>query len=405
MDIALRTMAPDELRRFLEVTEASFGESLPDEVFEDLKHVIDPARSVGAFDGDKMVGTASAYSLRFTVPGGEVPGAGVSMVGVLPTHRRRGVMTKMMTAQLAEIRERGEPIATLWASEDTIYGRFGYGTATVQALIDIPRHRTQFVDGSPISGNFRLVDVEEAAKTFPAVYDTVRGRIPGMFGRSEAWWRHRNLRQPAKDEGPIFRVLLEHDGEPAGYAVYHVNPKWEKGFSGATVDVREAMAVSTRAQLDVWKFVFGIDLVESIRTTSFFLPVDHPLQLMLAQPRHLKFMLSNGLWVRILDVAAALEARTYSADGLLTIGIRDPIFDDVTGAWQMEVSGGRARVEKTAGDPDLSLGIAELGCVYLGQFTFARLAAAGRIEGAAGDVARADEMWRTDVTPWCPEIF
>lgn len=398
-------MQPDEARRFLETTEVSFGAGLPDDIFEDLRHVFEADRAIGAFDGDTMVGTAGAYSLRLTVPGGEVDCAGVTMVGVVPTHRRRGVMTSLMTHQLRDVAERGEPLAALWASEDAIYGRFGYGAASVQALIDVPRHRTTFVDDSPIQGTLRIVERDEAVRVFPKVFDPVRAETPGMFRRSETWWRHR-LRNPTRDEeGPFFHALLEHDGEPTGYAVYRVHQNWEKGASKGHVDLREVMAATPLAQRDIWKFVFGIDLVESVRSTSFFLPSDHPLQLMLAEPRYLNFLLSNGLWVRIVDVRAALEARGYASDGSVTFEIDDPLLEANSGTWRLEVSGGRGRADKVSGDGDVRLGIAELGCVYLGEFTFAQMLAAGRISATRDAAARADDMWRTAVAPWCPEIF
>jgi predicted acetyltransferase len=407
MDIELRNMGSDGARHFLEVVEAAFGAGLTDEVYDDLRHVVETDRALGAFDGEVMVGTAAAYSLRFTVPGGEVDGAGVTMVGVLPSHRRRGVMRRMMTSQLRDVRERGERIATLWASEDTIYGRFGYGAASVQGFLDIPRHRSQLVDDSPISGNVRMVEKDEALKTFPLVYDRVREQTPGMFRRSEPWWRHRILRNPSRDEGgPFFKAVLEHDGSPAAYAIYQVNQKWERGVSRGSVELREVMATTPRAQRDIWKFVFGIDLVESIRSEGFFLPADHPLQLMLAQPRYLGFQLLHGLWVRVIDVKEALEARTYGSDGTISLQVRDPLFDDNDGTWRIEVSGGGATATKVSGDADVALGISELGSLYLGGYSFRQMAAADRMEVPDRAVlARADALFRTEATPWCPEIF
>lgn len=406
MQTRLRGIEPGEARKWLEVTETSFGAGLPDDVFEDLRHVVETERAIGAFDGDAMVGTAGAYSLRMTVPGGEADCAGVTMVGVVPTHRRRGVMTAMMTRQLRDVAGRGEPLAALWASEDTIYGRFGYGAATMQALIDVPRHRARLLDDGPIEGRLRLVEQDEAIRAFAAVYDRVRAETPGMFRRSEKWWRHRIARNPTRDEdGPFFRALLEHDGEATAYAIYRVHQRWEQGVSRGSVELREVMAATPRGHRDIWKFLFGIDLVESVRSSGFFLPYDHPLQLMLAEPRYLNFLVSNGLWMRVVDVRAALEARAYASDGTITLGIHDPLLEGNSKTWRIEVDGGRAAVTPTAGDGDVRLGIADLGALYLGQFTFGRMHAAGRVAGPAGAVARADDMWRTTVAPWCPEIF
>lgn len=407
MQIRLRGIEPGEARKWLEVTETSFGAGLPDDVFEDLRHVVETSRSIGAFEGDTMVGTAGAFSLQLTVPGGETGCAGVTMVGVVPTHRRRGVMTAMMIQQLREVAEKGdEPLAALWASEDSIYGRFGYGAATVQALIDVPRHRARFLNDGPIEGSLRLVDQDEAIAAFPAVYDAVRARTPGMFRRSEKWWRHRVARNPTRDEdGPFFRALLERDGRREAYAIYRVHQRWEKGVSRGNVELREVMVATPDAQREIWKFVFGIDLVESVRSTGFFLPSDHPLLLMLAEPRYLSFLLSNGLWLRVVDVAAALGARGYAGDGTVTLEVHDTLLEANSGTWRLDVDGGRAEVTKVAGDGDVRLGVAELGALYLGQFTFGQMLDAGRIEGSAQAVSRADELWRTPNAPWCPEIF
>jgi predicted acetyltransferase len=182
---------------------------------------IDIERMHAAFDGDRIVGGAGAFSYDVSVPGGAtVPAAGVTVVGVLPTHRRRGILTQLMHAQLADARARGDAFAYLWASEGTIYPRFGYGLASRMGEMKLSRDRVAFAEPFEPRGVFRLVSLDESAELFPPLYEGMRKQRPGMFSRSESWWKTRRLAEAAwGPAAPKNRVLLELDGEPAGYAL------------------------------------------------------------------------------------------------------------------------------------------------------------------------------------------
>ncbi len=360
-------------------------------------------RMHAAWDDGRIIGGAGAFPFELTVPGGTLPCGGVTVVGVLPTHRRRGVLRAMMRAQLDDIRERGEPLATLWASEETIYGRFGYGLASLAGSIELPRTYNALRDPPDPGARTRLISLEEAKQLVPPVYDRVRLQTPGMFVRTEPWWELRNLADPPERRegaGAKNAVLLELDGEPAGYALYRLTMSWDDGSSSGHAQVIEAMADSPRAERELWRFLLELDWIATIRAS--LLPLDHPLLLLLRTPRRMKLRFGDGLWCRLVDVGAALSGRSYGADDELVLEVADEFLPENAGRWRL--AGGEA--SRTDADADLALNVTELGSVYLGGFTFADLLGAGLVrELKEGAVARADAVFRTDVKPWCPEIF
>jgi predicted acetyltransferase len=355
-----------------------------------------------AFDAGEIIGGAGAYPFGITVAGGSVACAGVTVVGVRPTHRRRGILRRMMTAQLADVRERGEPIASLWASEDTIYGRYGYGPASRCCEIRLPRIHADLRPGTPArEGTVRLVDHDEAMRAFPRIYERIGRGYPGFVLRTRDWWQHRILDDSEWRRfgaGPLNRVLLELDGKPAGYALYRIaqHPTEFK----RTLRVVETQGLDARATREIWRFLLGVDWMEDI--SARLLPTDHPIWHLVAHPRLLEMRVHDGLWVRPVDVGAALDARTYH-DGRATLEVvSDPLFADNVGCWT--IADGSAR--RSSRRPDVRLDVEALGSVYLSGFTFAELARSGRVEEAArGGIARADALFHTDTEPWCPEIF
>lgn len=360
-----------------------------------------------AFDGEEMIGTAGVYPFTFAIPGARIPAAGVTMVGVAPSHRRRGVLRQMMRVQIDDIRERGESVALLWASEDAIYQRFGYGMSSLQAQVELTRDHSSFLRDSEPVGRMRLVDEDEALKILPDVYERVAEATPGMFARSVEWWRSHRLPDPEADRrggGPMWRAVLDIDGRPEAYALYRVFSNWEAGVNTGHTFVIEAMATSPVATREIWRFLFGIDLMQSIK--AWLLPADHPLILSVTEPTRLRFMQVDSLWLRIVDVPAALEARSFDGSGSVVFEVTDDFCSWNAGRWRLDVRDGGARVESTQDDADVRVDVADLAATYLGGFSFTQLAGATRaVELAPGALARADALFHTNIAPWCPEIF
>jgi predicted acetyltransferase len=393
----------EELRAGLVAIGQYGGWHPTDEELERWERLMELERMRVALDDGQVVGGAGAFSFELTIPGATMPCAGVTVVGVYPTHRRRGVLTEMMRVQLDEVRERGEPIAALWSSEERIYGRFGYGMASLQGEIALDRGHAGFALPYEPVGRVRLVEREEAQELFPPVWDAARTATPGCFARPPAWWEQRILYDPPESRqgaGPKRFVVHETDGSVDGYAFYRHKGAWEEGVAVGRLLVREVIATTPQATRELWRYLLDIDQVQTI--SGHLLPTDHPLFLLLAEPRRAKYRVGDGIWVRLVDVGAALSGRGYAADGRVVFDVRDEFCPWNEGRWGLE-DGEAARTED---EPDLRLDVTALGSVFLGGFTFAELHRACRIEEATeGAVARADAMFRTDVRPWCPEIF
>lgn len=405
----ITTRSPEraELKRFFNTGEAAFGEELKDDDVPRWEAVFDLDRLLWAFDGSFPVATGAAFSFSLTIPGAEVPAAGVTWVGVLPSHRRRGILTRLMREQLDDVRRRGEPVAVLWASEAAIYGRFGYGLATRGMFMDAERNRVRFRAGSEPVGQSRLLELEDAGRVVPAVYDAVRRRTPGMFARSDAWWSKFRLADPEHERhggGPLFCAVVELQGRPEAYALYRIQTSWDGGVPGSKLQVREAFGSSPAAVREIWHYLFGVDLIERVR--AWALPIDHPLQLLVVDPRRLHLTVGDALWLRLVDLPAALAARSYERDGSLVLDVEDAFCEWNTGRWRLDAGPSGAAVEPASGEADLRLGVEELGAVYLGGFTLAELERAGRVEELTpGAIVRADDLFRTRQMPWCPEVF
>jgi predicted acetyltransferase len=393
----------DFQRAFLAIGQYFGAEPSPERA-EKFSQSLPFERMHAAREDGSIVGGAGVFPFELAAPGAVVRCAGVTVVGVYPTHRRRGVLRAMMRAQLDDIHERGEPIAALWASEETIYGRFGYGMASYTGEIVLAREHSEFARPFEPSGRLRLLEPGEALELLPPIWEQALKQTPGMFRRERAWWENRTVHDPPERReggGPKRFALLELDGEPQAYAIYRHNMKWEEGSSAAQLGVIEAIGATPRGTAEIWRFLLDIDWQAAI--AADLLPIDHPLFFLLAKPRRMKYRVSDGIWVRLVDVGAALSARSYVGDGEVVFEVADSFAPWNEGRWKL--AGGVC--ERTDEEPDLRCDVSALGSVYLGGFTFAELHRGLRVaELREGAIDRADSIFRrTGVAPWCPEIF
>jgi predicted acetyltransferase len=401
MSLEFRICGADELAAALSPIWHYFGRGSSEEDAERLSRVLPTERVHVAVEDGKIVGGAGAYLFDTTVPGGaQVPTAGVMAVGVLPTHRRRGILRGLMRKEIDDIHEWGQPLATLYASEGAIYRHYGYGPATVSGDIAIPRDSASFYATPPPVGRARAVTPDEALEVFPPVYERAAAVTPGMFTRSRDWWETRRLATGPWMKGELFKVVLEIDGAPEAYAMYSLDAEMEHGISNSVLNVREAIGATPGGTREIWRFLLDIDWIKEIR--AFFLPPDHPLFLLLTEPRRMAYRAGEAVWCRLVDVGEALAARGYGAGEPVVLEVADEFCPWNAGRWEVSAGG----VERSKGEADLALGVDMLGSVYLGGFTFADLARAGRVEELKGGaLARADALFRRDTLPWCPEIF
>ncbi len=408
--ITLRSPSEDELRAFLDPLLTAFYSDFSESEWEAERPLVDPARCVNAFDGDRRIGSAGAFGMRLTVPGGEVGASGITSVGVVPDQRRRGVLRRMMTWLLDDARARQEPVAILWASEAAIYQRFGFGAATLTSTFEVEKSNIVFRE--PLSPRddvgIRMVDIDEMYTIAAPIYEAVRARVPGSVDRTEGRWRGLVLSDAEwmrRDNGPTYRAVLEVAGEPRGYVIYRVKQGWDARGPKSTLLVAELMALDPDAEQRLWQWVCSMDLVATI--TGWRGPVPHPMQLWLQEPRRLGTTIVDGLWLRFVDLPAALAARTYTGEGSLVLEVEDALIDSNAGRWQLTVrADGSASVARTTADPDLALDVATLACAYLGAWRFADLARAGRVrECRPGAMLAAELLFTTTRAPYSNTMF
>jgi len=408
VDFELRPVTEEEVPSFLRCSEGAFGIQLDDEAVDVEAGGVEVDRSLAILDGVSIVATAGAFSFELTLPGlSAAPAAGVSYVGVQPTHRRLGLLRAMMRRQLDDVRYRGEALAVLTASEGGIYGRFGYGPATFVATYEIDRPTG--LARTP-EGTIQLVPAEVAASAFPAVYDEARRGRPGEVDRAQPWWdsffSDREGRQSGA--GPLFHAVhTSPGGEVDGYASYRFDRRGEGGdVDRATVRVEELCATTDAAYADLWAFVCDVDLTRGAHVRGRRL--DEHVRWMLPDPRRLRLTwMQDHLWVRLVDLPAALEARRYPVEDALVVDVDDPFCPWNDGTWRLEAgpSGAEARSVSGSG-ADLSLGAADLGSTFLGGVSFSELARGGRVaERVAGAAARADALFACEPLPFCATEF
>jgi len=336
----VRTVTEDELLAVHAVHEHAFhGRPLSEQARARLHVRLEYDRIVAAFDGGTIVGAAGAFSFRMRVPGALAAVAGVSLVGVLPSHRRRGILTSLMRQQLDDVHERGEAVAALIASEAGIYGRFGYGRASWHAGFSLRAGEGELAADAPTDEalQLRIAEPESARAELAKVYDMVLDERPGFFARTEGWW-DRVLADEPEDRGgasPLRCILAEDAASPRGYALFSGRERWDQDafLPEGVIEVREAVTADPAAAAAIWGDLLSRDL-----TTEFHAgmrPVDDPLLHLLADPRRIRTRVTDGLWVRVVDVAGALAQRRYACPVDVVIEVADDACAWNRGRWRL----------------------------------------------------------------------
>jgi predicted acetyltransferase len=385
----------------------AFGASLPtDEELAATRETTEFDRTLAFFDGKEIVATAGIFSYEMTVPGGVLPCGGVTRVSVLSTHRRRGLLRAMMRRQLDDMHERKEPLAALYASEAPIYGRFGYGLATYQTSVEIERSHAAFARKITGTGGLSMVDVPTAINAFTRVWEQARRSQPGMLGLDERWIRNQlsDLEMHREGASPQYRVLYQTGETPEGFAIYRIKMDWDASGPNGTLRLLMLVAATAEAYTALWRHVLDVDL--QARVAAEMRPVDEPLRFLLADSRQPKTRIEDGIWLRLVDVAAALAGRRYAVEGRLALRVRDTFCPWNDGQYELVGGPAGAECKLLTGSPDLAIDAADLAALYLGGNRLRTLFEAGRVEELSkGAVARADAMFVTDRAPWCPSHF
>ncbi|MEE1942682.1 GNAT family N-acetyltransferase [Streptomyces sp. TRM 70361] len=371
-------------------------------------------RTLGAFDGDRCVATFRTFAQRLTVPGGAaVDSLAVTNITVAATHRRRGLLTRMMTEALTAAKERGDACSTLDAAEYPIYGRYGYGPAAWATEWEVDVHRTGLDRHRPVplppGARIDLAGAAEVRAEGAALHERVRA-LPdrqGTVDRSARWWRLATgeLDWPGSGWKRPFHVLYrDAAGRVRGLAAYTVEGRWEADLPQSVLEVRDLVADGPEAERALWHYLLSVDWVATVRTGRR--APDDLLPLLLPDVRAARTVHhADFLWLRPLDVAALLTSRTYPVEGALVLEVRDPM-GLADGRLLLEADGGGADCAPTGRAADLVLGVGELGALYLGDESASRLRALGRIdEERPGAAVLADALLRTGRRPWCPDTF
>jgi predicted acetyltransferase len=418
----IRPISDSEFAAFYAVIEHAFNSTYPTE--PELHHdlaVFEFDRSLAAFDGPDMVGTAAAFTFQMTVPGGAVAMGGVTAVGVLPSHRRRGILSGLMRRLLAEGRERGEAVAALFASEASIYRRYGFGIATAELDLTIRRGEGVLLEQAAASRDpaprLRIAEPRDAVPELAKVFDFILPARPGLLARDDRWWEYVLWDPEHRRSGgsPLRCVIAEDETGPRGYALFSGKPEWDDhGIPSGMLEVRELMATDPAAYSAIWNDLLTRDLVREVRARVR--PADEPLLYLLADPRRARPVLLDGLWVRLVRVDKALMQRRYASAVDVVIEVADDLFAGNAGRWRLRAPGpagpegaapaAPASCERTSAPADLALPVEALGAAYLGGTRLSALGGAGLVcEMRPGALATLSAAMSWDPAPWSTTGF
>ncbi len=398
MTIEIRPIEADELPALLQADARAFGHAGAPTGGSMSWSEGELDRTCVAFEDGGIVGASRNYSFELTMPGGSyVPAAAVSWVGVLPTHRRRGVLTQLIGALHDDARAHDEPLAMLTASESSIYGRFGYGVATWRVGLLADRVRIEFGLARD-DGRMRMLTREEAIAQLPPLYERMRPLRAGMVSRPEFWWPQaywEYVLEPKK--ACFFAVHSDAAGTDDGYVAYEITEGWAGGLPGKKLHVWDMQAADGTARAALWRYTFCIDLVDVIEIDTA--PIDDPLRWVVRDGRRIRVdHLNDGLWIAPFDCARILEARTYAVDGVLNFVFVAP--DGTRTSVALDGGTDGAKCTLTSAAPDITCSTATLGACVLGGNRWTELAQAGLVEASDPTaLMRADAMFLTQPAP------
>jgi predicted acetyltransferase len=411
MGVDIRPYRDGDLEGLTRQDGRSFGFHYSERDVEERLPMLELDRFLLAVEDGDVVGVTGTFTKELTVPGGRcLPAGAVTWVSVAATHRRQGILTALTMRQFDDVSARGEPLTILMAAEGGIYGRFGYGIASNLRRLEVDRYRARLRDGAGTRGRLRYVYGDEARRLLPPVYDRFRRARPGSVDRNDAWWEFLFLDPESARGGASARwnVVFESDGGAVdGFVSYRIASEPEALPSGMRLDVVDFVACTDDATAAMWRFVLGVDLVTTIR--SYLVAGDDPLRWLLADPRQARTSrVDDGLWVRLLDVPAALAGRSYGTADRLVLEVSDPFRPESGGTFVVEgdASGAEAWPAPEGLRADLALGASALGTVYLGGFRPSALARAGLVdEVTPGVLARADAFFAAEREPYLHTWF
>jgi predicted acetyltransferase len=401
VELEIRPVTEDELAEYVSVLELAAGRRMTPESLAEARDYYHLERTLAAFERGRLVGGLASDALELTVPGGTaVPAARITLTGVLPTHRRQGVSTELNRRQLRWLRDHGEPLAVFTTTGPGFYRRVGYGPATQAAEVEIATAPGLLETALAQTGAVRVVDEQERDRLLPEIFERHRRRQPGQISRTASFWRawfHDYDWYRKGEPGDRFAAVVD---EAQGYLTYRLRPGDPRDQPVSTLVIEDLVGVTDEARASLWAFC--LEFAQAPKVVAHNLPVDEPLTWMLADPRWLRFTkVREFVWLRLVDLQAALAARVYATSGSLALQVADPTLPENAGRFLLETDGNAASCTRSEGEPELALDVADVAAVYLGGATFTTLARAGRVrETSPGAVARADALFASRPAPW-----
>jgi predicted acetyltransferase len=401
MSYELRVTGPDEWRTAADTMAAAlhFPPST-DEKWPATVASWEGSHSISAWDAVRCVGHGAYYFFDTSVPGGErLATAGVTRVGVRQTHTRQGILTSIMSRLMHDAHEQGRPLATLRASEAVIYTRFGYGVAGEAIDYTITRPRLRPDVGT--AGTFTIIDRDDAMETIPALYDRIAFNRPGVIRRPEWMWRR--YMEEFLDGSKPRQVIVHRDGGGDADGFVDVETAWDDDDRFAIATIHDLWGRTPDAEAALWRYVFDIDLVRTVKAQER--PVDDLIRWFLIDRRDLQVRsVWDEQWVRLIDVDAALRARSYGSDETVTIAVRDRMLPHNNATWR--IAGGKVDKAAAPDNADLTVDVAALGAAYFGATSWFELASTPSVEGAdLSVIARADRIFQSRPLPRCGSFF